>query len=166
MYKYTLLILAFFAVAFPCDVDASTNFITIHGEVRDSRTKEAIVGASVIVSGDYLWATTDKNGCFTIRNIDGAGELNISHLGYVSGVSTFADGDSKVVIYLQPSSLAIDEVVVIAQNKNSEVNTSYVIGREAIKHTQITTHHLHTTHMYSPTATQCLRHPRLRLTRK
>ncbi|MFI3267219.1 MAG: TonB-dependent receptor [Rikenellaceae bacterium] len=125
-------------------VDASaTERITLLGEVRDYNTKEALIGASVIINGDYLWAVTDKDGEFKISNIDtdtDNGELVVSYLGYFTKkipISTEL-GKEKLIIYLNQKSLTLEEVTVTAQSNRKDINTSYIIDRDALKHTQIT----------------------------
>ncbi|MFR9651189.1 MAG: TonB-dependent receptor [Rikenellaceae bacterium] len=112
--------------------------ITIKGEVRDYQTKDVIPGVSIVVNNDYLWAVTDKDGQFSINNIGESGELTLSSLGYSKQVVPFDNREQTLTIYLKESSLALDEVVVTAQNSKEEINTTYTIGREALKHTQIT----------------------------
>lgn len=135
MYKYILLLVSLILIALPSNANSKT--IIVSGEVRNSETGEAVIGASISVSGDYLWAVTDKDGRFVIKNINKEGKLYVSHLCYVSCLVPFTDNSSNLLIYIEPSSLEVDEVVVTAQNRNSDLNTSYVIGQEAIQHTQI-----------------------------
>lgn len=113
--------------------------ITLSGEVRDFHTGEAIAGVSVVVDGDYLWSVSDKDGEFTIENIESdSGELRLSYLGYFTQVVPFDESTSHLSIRLKESSLAIDEVVVTAQSNKDEIATTYNIGRDALKHTQVT----------------------------
>ncbi|MFI3262006.1 MAG: TonB-dependent receptor [Rikenellaceae bacterium] len=124
------------------DVSA-TQRITLIGEVRDYDTKEALIGASVIINGDYLWAVSSKDGEFRISNIDtttDGGELEVSYLGYFTKKMpiTAELGKGKLIIYLRAKSLTIEEVTVTAQSNRKDINTSYTIDRDALKHTQIT----------------------------
>lgn len=136
MYRFLTLIFSLCSLAIEVQAAASDR-VTISGEVRDKVTNEVIVGASVVVNEGALWAVTDSRGCFHIDGVfAGDGEMIISYLGYVSYKSPISEVSKK--IELAPCSLAIDEVVVIAQNTNRDINTSYTIGREALKHTQVT----------------------------
>ncbi len=115
--------------------------VTLSGEVRDAETKEPLVGVAIEVGGDYLWAMTDRKGRFTINNVElGEVELTLSSLGYFAQTVTVstAKNNQEIVIYLSAKSLAIDQVVVTAQSKSDDVNTTYTIGRDALKHTQVT----------------------------
>ncbi len=115
--------------------------VSISGQVRDMQTNEVIVGASVEVNGDYLWAITDQNGEFRIVRIEaGEIELTASSLGYFPqevAIETRRDIED-LVIYLNAKSLAIEQVVVTSQVKSDDSGTSYTVGRDALKHTQIT----------------------------
>ncbi len=137
---FKLILFVFLFVVANGSLLASTR-VTISGEVRDYETKEAIVGVSVTVNGDYLWAVTDRNGEFRIAQVEsGDIELTLSSMGYFTKVVPLTlHGDREnLLIYLDAKSLAIEQVVVTAQSSSSEINTTYTIGRDALKHTQVT----------------------------
>ncbi len=63
---------------------------TIKGKVRDVDTKEALPGATIVVKGTSIGASTDLNGNFVIYNVTpGQCTLVISYVGY--------EGTSEVV---------------------------------------------------------------------
>ncbi len=56
----------------------------IVGKITDSETKEAIVGASVVIEGTYLGAAADINGNYIIANVPpGEYRLIVSCVGYM-----------------------------------------------------------------------------------
>lgn len=140
MYRFLLVFFNFFLLFSPKEVLANGR-VTISGEVRDSVTKDVIVGASVLINDGAFWADTNSRGEFLIDDVVADdGEIAISYIGYVTYTVPISKKDNSVSkkILLKPSSLAIDEVVVVSQMVNSDINTSYTVSREALKHTQIT----------------------------
>ncbi|MFI3327861.1 MAG: TonB-dependent receptor [Rikenellaceae bacterium] len=140
-------------VAFASDVveiDSAVEVVApnamIFGEVRDAKGGEPIIGASVMLNGSFVWAVTDRYGRFALNSAADATngvEITVSYLGYVSQVvqlskeRIYASATVPVAIMLRESSLAIEEVVVMAEVKQEEPNTTYTVGNEALKHTQI-----------------------------
>ena len=56
--------------------------VNVKGRITDAKTGEPVVGAVVRLDKDYLWATTDVNGEYSMQKIDaGTYILNISCLG-------------------------------------------------------------------------------------
>ncbi len=83
----------------------------ISGTVTDAETGEALIGASVIVTGTTSGTATDADGKYTVRLPEGATQLRISYTGYTE--QTIAIGTSNVIDVKMVSSAAIEEVLVI-----------------------------------------------------
>lgn len=63
----------------------SQNIPSIRGEVRDARNGQPLTGASVVLKGTSLGATTDLNGKFTLQGNLESGRsypLVVSYIGY------------------------------------------------------------------------------------
>ena len=61
-------------------LDAQT---TINGRVYDNKTREALVGANVIITGTTLGTVTDMSGEFSLNvNKEIHTEINVSYVGY------------------------------------------------------------------------------------
>ncbi len=112
---------------------------TIIGEVRDAKSDAKIVGASVSIGESHDWAVTNRDGFFAIDYNHNGAEINlvVAYLGYATQIIKLTSVDRPIFVALNESTLAIDEVVVMAQTKSDEINTTYTIGSEALKHTQI-----------------------------
>lgn len=91
-------------------LNVSQETITVDGQVVDENGRP-ISGATVILQGTSLGAITDVNGHFVIKTNKGA-KLAVSFIGYNEQVVT-VEG-SSMVIKLQASDLALDDVVVVA----------------------------------------------------
>ena len=64
---------------------ALTNSASIAGIVKDSGTKEPLVGANVYITGTSLGTATTDEGEYTISNINpGTYTLKTSYIGYES----------------------------------------------------------------------------------
>lgn len=125
---------------FAAGADAANTTYRLSGQVTDPKTGTAVCGAVIGLEGTYLWAVSDKEGRFTIANIQKGGyTLQASCLGYVArtlpvSVDRNIEG---LAIRLTESSLAIEEVVVTAQEKKENPNTTLIIGRSALDHLQM-----------------------------
>lgn len=119
---------------------AAPTGISVSGKVIEAASGEPLCGVVVQLGQDYLWAVTGINGEFTLANVQKGGYvLKANCLGYVDVVLTLdvkADMDD-LVIKMQESSLAIDEVVVTAQRPKDGLSTSHTLGRDALNHLQM-----------------------------
>lgn len=92
---------------------ASSSFaqIRVSGFVRDSVTREVLVGAHVIDTQNQRGVTTDNNGFFRIVAAGGA-TLQVSYVGYNQcELAVKAEANKVFEVLLVPSS-AIEEVVI------------------------------------------------------
>src|SRR5512143_202120 len=92
----------------------------IAGNVRDRRTGEGLVGATVAVKGTNLGASTDVNGFYYILRVPpGVHEVQVRLVGYgtvtVKAVRVQIDLTSEVNVSLEQSTVEMKEVTVIAE---------------------------------------------------
>lgn len=112
----------------------------LEGRVTNVSDNKAIAGAAIIVDGGALWAISDGEGNFAIRNIATKSiVVECSSLGYVTekheiDVTKVA---TPYIIRLAESNLAIDEVVVTAQRRTESNATSFVVDRTTLDHSQM-----------------------------
>ncbi|MDR0431681.1 MAG: TonB-dependent receptor [Tannerellaceae bacterium] len=107
------------------------------GTVIDDQTHKPIEACVVIIPERQLWAITDQTGAFSIPGLKtGNYTYEVSYLGYSrhSGIVTIGNGTSKIVVRLQPQSLALGEVTVTA--KETKLRSASIIDRTAIQHIQ------------------------------
>lgn len=92
---------------------------TIKGNVSDRESKDALPGASVLVRGTSIGASTDLNGAFVIHNAPaGQQTLVISYVGYVSltvNVNIPENGTMVRNFELEPTAVQGKVVVITAQ---------------------------------------------------
>jgi len=112
--KYKILLLAFLVTSTSF---AQTGLLT--GKVIDASTKEALIGANILVTElENIGAATDIEGNFKINIPVGSYSIRVSLIGFTSVVRTDiiikTKGEEYVEIQLSPTSLKIDEVTVTA----------------------------------------------------
>lgn len=115
---------------------------TLSVSVVNKDTGEAVEQAVVMVMPYGVWGITDTKGSTEIRDIPtGRCTIQVTLLGFVarSDEHVIEPGDAnRLTLPLEPLSLAIDDVVVVAQAGKSGESTASVIGRQAIDHIQAT----------------------------
>ncbi|WP_294478105.1 TonB-dependent receptor domain-containing protein [uncultured Bacteroides sp.] len=136
--KIMLLGLLTFTVLFKAT--ASPGTYTISGRITEEKTNIPLPGASVIINGTYLWSITNQSGEFTIAGVqEGKYNLQISFLGYVpETVPVDVRNNIKgLSIKLKENTLTLDDVVITAQAPKNELNTTLIIGNNALEHLQV-----------------------------
>jgi outer membrane receptor for ferrienterochelin and colicins len=130
-----LLLIAALVLVVCLGIDAQT--ITL--KVSDSKTKEAIIGASVVVKGTSKGGITDTSGNVTIANMPKAGcTLVISCIGYTKSELQITGSDIKdrkpLVALLNAETANLGEVTITAMRNNSRIEDSptniEVLGQE------------------------------------
>ncbi len=109
----------------------------IGGNVKDAKTNENLMGANVYVSDLKLGVTTNNKGDFKIENIkNGNYLLTISLVGYTNYVQKiYLTKDTELSISLNPSVTELNEVVVTAVSRGTELKRSPVIIKTIDKNT-------------------------------
>lgn len=118
---------AFFLLCFFCGLTwlpAAAQTGTIKGTVRDQRTQEPIIGASVGVEGTTIGASTDLDGSFSLTKIPvGTHTLQIGSVSYerkrIPGLRVEAGKVLVINTGLIDASAALGEVVVTAQRRTN-----------------------------------------------
>jgi outer membrane receptor for ferrienterochelin and colicin len=101
---------------------------TIRGTIKDSKSKEDIIGATILVQGINKGAATDINGFFSFGKLPaGSYSLKVSFVGYESkiyeGVKVVANQVTELNLSLAEESATLAEVKVVAQKlTNTEVS--------------------------------------------
>ncbi|OYV84514.1 MAG: hypothetical protein B7Z63_06800, partial [Ignavibacteriae bacterium 37-53-5] len=92
---------------------------TIKGKVFDRETKDALPGATILVKGTSIGASTDLNGAYTIYNApSGTQTIVISYVGYVptsESVNVPDNGTLEKDFYLEATAIQGKAVIVTAQ---------------------------------------------------
>lgn len=113
----------------------------ISGKIVDRETKEPLVGATVLLEGTTLGASSDINGNYVILNVP-AGTYNIkaSYVGYhpltISGVSVLTGLTRDLPIQLASTAVQVGAVEIVAQRpliEKTATNAVRVVGASEIQ---------------------------------
>jgi iron complex outermembrane recepter protein len=109
---------------------------SVTGFVRDAKTTEPLVGATVRAESQNRYAVTDEHGKFELKNVSsGTQTFVVKFLGYQELVHTEnLSADVEIDFKLEESNQLTDEVVVSATRANEKSPTVYsTIGKAAIQ---------------------------------
>ena len=110
------------------------------GIVLNKTTGKPVEFATIILESTSQWAVADEDGKFRIDNVyEGKNVISISCLGFVTDTREIVinrDIDNYK-IYLAEDNLALEGVVVTAQEKDNTATTSRLIDRNALDHVQM-----------------------------
>ena len=120
-------------------VDALAAGFRVRGRVTDAQG-EALPGAVVHLDENYLWAVTDAKGGFVLESVEaGTYRMETECLGYATDTRSLrvSQAVDDLVIVLQEQTLALQEVVVTAEQSKENLNTTRRIERTALEHLQV-----------------------------
>ena len=110
------------------------NTVTIAGYINDSKTGEAVVGASVYIEKPRIGITTDQYGYYSLSLPQGRHVLNIQSIGMKDArrqVMIYTDG--KLNIDLQGTVMSLKGVVISAQKRSNVKSTTMGLQKIDIK---------------------------------
>ena len=118
---------------------ASAAGFRVRGRVTDAQG-EPLPGAVVHLDENYLWAVADAKGNFVLESVEaGSYRMETECLGYATDTRTLrvSKAVDDLVIVLQEQTLALQEVVVTAEQSKENLNTTRKIERTALEHLQV-----------------------------
>ena len=83
---------------------------TVSGRVTEATTNNPVAGASVLVTGTSIGATTDADGKFSVQVPSGKTQLTISYAGFKA--QTVAIGAGNLEVKLAEDFGKLEEVVI------------------------------------------------------
>ena len=129
-----------FLMFFVAGVFAQPSGYKLHLSVTDASTREAVIMATVELLPTGAATTTDLKGEATLTNVPkGRYTLRLRYVGMETlETAVNVERDMTLSFRMTPTSLALKEVTVTAQQKESGASTASVVGRQAIDHLQAT----------------------------
>ena len=112
----------------------------VEGRVTDSESGDAVEFSYILFPELSLWATADADGRFAVSNVPaGRYTMTVQSMGYekYSLQMTIQRDISKLSVKMRPTTLKLDDVVVVAQQRKDAATTSYSIDRMALDNQQI-----------------------------
>ena len=83
----------------------------LKGVVKDD-AGETLSGATVLIVGTKIFATSDKDGAFVLKNVKETASLRVSFVGFISNTLKLKSGDNNVILILIPSANVLGEVII------------------------------------------------------
>ena len=96
---------------------------TVKGTLIDATTKEALVGANVLIKGTTKGATADANGQYSINVSDDKAVLVFRFLGYDSQ-EIVVGGRSTIDVSLQSNASSLEQVVVVGYGTQKKTDVT------------------------------------------
>ncbi|SVE07136.1 uncharacterized protein METZ01_LOCUS459990, partial [marine metagenome] len=98
---------------------------TVSGTILDKVDNAPLIGANIMLDGTNHGAASDKNGKFSIPNVE-AGDFTIvaSYMGYstfTQEISVPNDENSSIAIALDREAIKLDEYVVTASRRRERI---------------------------------------------
>ena len=133
-------ILIFFVLLSQIFAQAAPKYYSIKGRVTDSQTGEPVAGVIFNIDGTGLWTISDVDGSYVFDRVQpGEYLIKVSCLGYAEAgmnlklTHNVEDLDFKLSL----NTLALDGVVVAAERKKDDMNTTMSLGSHALEHLQM-----------------------------
>ncbi len=99
----------------------------LKGTVISTDKNEVLPGVSIIIKGTTVGTTTNANGIFSIKVANPKAILVVSSVGFIKKEIPF-NGQTQLIIRLQPDEMSLSEVVVIGYG---EVKRNNLTGAAA-----------------------------------
>lgn len=113
---------------------ANTGGITVAGYVRDAKTGEPVIGASVYIENPRIGVFTDQYGYYSINLPKGRHTLLVQSIGMRDTKRLLlVQGDGKLNIETQPEVLALKRVIVSAEKASNIKSLQMGVQRIDIK---------------------------------
>ncbi len=92
--------------------------------VKDSVTKEALPGVSIILSPTKIGGTTNENGTLILNTIPvGTDKIQCTYIGYTSKNSSLSiPTDTSILILMSPEANTIEEITISATRTNARMD--------------------------------------------
>jgi hypothetical protein len=103
---------AFFSYSY---AQTNATYYTVNGVIKDSKTKQKVVFASISVPGTNIGTVSNSDGEFSLKVLKtlNASEFEISHLGYINKKFKIVESSTENQIFLlDPYSVELQELVV------------------------------------------------------
>ena len=115
--KKTLVFLSFILMQNIIFAQKCQNFI-----VQDAKTKETLIGATLLVVGKTNGAASDENGQAKICNLSRGQKIAISYIGYKNDTLQIADNQQDVInVLLNENEETVEEIIVTSTRTNSRI---------------------------------------------
>lgn len=120
---------------------ATAQVSKVTGKVYSEADGEPVIGASVLVEGTTLGASTDIEGNFTIENVPASAKtIRVSYVGMTTQQVHIVRGKAMKIVMVEDAKV-LDDVMVVAfgtAKKSAFTGSAKVIDSELLENTQVT----------------------------
>jgi len=126
--RFSFIVLFFSSYALSYSQTDNGSYLTVTGKLKDSKTGEKIVYATVSVPGTGIGTVSNSEGEFTLKvsksvNTD---VFEIAHLSYTTTKFSISESLGKEkIFYLDPQVILLKEISVIPQDARSIVGRAF-----------------------------------------
>jgi len=101
----------------------------LQGTVFDNRTREPLIGATVVIDGTTKGTLTDYDGKFSLSiTTELPANINVAMVGYQSSTVVVYDESEPVEIFLNEDLRKLSEVVVVGYGKQKRSNLTAAVA--------------------------------------
>jgi len=115
-----------FLIVFALSVNIIYAQVKISGTIKDKATNETMIGSNVVIKGTTTGTTTDLDGNFTIEVDSLPVKLQITFIGYGKKDITVEDAGTPLIIDMEMTAFAGQEVVVSASRVSETIMESAI----------------------------------------
>ena len=105
---------------------------TLTGKILEAGSDNALLGASLYWKNTTAGATSLDGGTFSIKRVSGFDTLVVDYIGYDVVERVIDKDENNITIYLTPSSVDIDTVIIEGQQRGNYAKSSGITRQEQI----------------------------------
>ncbi|KAA6300129.1 MAG: TonB-dependent receptor SusC, partial [Candidatus Ordinivivax streblomastigis] len=94
-------------------VFAQQNSLSIQGQILDKKTKEPLIGASVLIVNDKTGTVSDTEGKFALSPKSFPATISVSYLGYQTSKISVGENSGTITVFLLEDASLLNEIVVV-----------------------------------------------------
>jgi len=132
---FAITVMLFNSNVINAQLEQPTDFITINGTVKDSKSRKILEYVNVSVPGTNIGTITNTDGFFSIKvpSVRKNSILEISHIGYLSThIQLEGEDISNLTVWLAPNTNMLEEIIIrakdpvlLVEEAISKISTNY-----------------------------------------
>ena len=132
---FAITVMLFNSNVINAQLEQPTDFITINGTVKDSKSRKILEYVNVSVPGTNIGTITNTDGVFSIKvpSVRKNSVLEISHIGYLSThIQLEGEDISNLTVWLAPNTNMLEEIIIrakdpvlLVEEAISKISTNY-----------------------------------------
>ncbi|MEI8048707.1 MAG: carboxypeptidase-like regulatory domain-containing protein [Bacteroidota bacterium] len=123
--RFGLIIMLMFCFGAIYGQASTDSFVTVTGQLKDAKTRDKIIYATISVPGSGIGTVSNSEGEFTLKvsNSIKADSFEVSHLSYTTTKFKISESAGKEIIYyIEPQVVMLNEVVIMPKSARAIVD--------------------------------------------